>query len=61
MESLLLVFPGVFYFVVSNNYFGWNGSPKSDSKLIVDGLVLVLVLMSTCTFTIVNALRKLKK
>jgi len=30
------------YFISENNYYGWNATPKSDSELIADGIVLLL-------------------
>ena len=29
--------------VVSNAWFGWNWTPKSDAEVICDGIVLLLV------------------
>lgn len=33
----------LFWFVVSNSYFGWNALPKSDAELVADGVGVVLV------------------
>lgn len=32
----------IVFFITENQYFGWNGSPKSDAELIADGIVVLL-------------------
>ena len=45
MRYLLLFFPLEFY-LIQNNYFGWNSHPKSDSELIADGITFLLVVLT---------------
>lgn len=33
------------YFISQNNYYGWNGSAKSDSELMADGITLLLFVL----------------
>lgn len=35
--------PAVVFYVLQNNYFGWNSTPRSDAEVIADGILLVLV------------------
>lgn len=38
------------FWILENNHFGWNASPKSDNELISDGIVLLLVGLSLVGF-----------
>lgn len=31
------------FYVMQNNYFGWNSKPQSDVELIVDGITILLI------------------
>ena len=33
----------IMYYILQNNYYGWNRFPQSDSELLVDGITLLLL------------------
>lgn len=33
------------YFIIENNYYGWNFAPKSDGEVIADGVVVLLLFL----------------
>ena len=33
------------FFIMENNYYGWNEKPMSDAELIADGLVFLMFIL----------------
>lgn len=48
---MLILFCALAFFFEQNQYFGWNGRPKSDAELIADGITILLIALSFIRFT----------
>lgn len=44
--SFIIFCIAVTFWVIQNNYFGWNVTPKSDVELVTDGISFVLFAMA---------------
>jgi len=42
-KKLHLLFLLGFWFIVQNNYFGWNSFPESDTELLADGIFFIIL------------------
>lgn len=36
----------IWFWVMENNYFGWNALPQSEAELLCDGIVLLIAALA---------------
>jgi len=47
--NLYIALIGFSFFLMQNNYFGWNAMPKSDAELLADGITMLLFALAVKT------------